>query len=40
VVMTEEEIFSRGFNFPGGGIETVVISGIICANDICNWKSF
>ena len=24
--------------FPGGGIEAVVISGIICANDICNWK--
>lgn len=23
--------------FPGGGIEPVVISGIICANDICNW---
>jgi len=25
--------------FPGGGIEAVVISGIICANDICNWKT-
>ncbi|MDI6603239.1 MAG: NAD(P)/FAD-dependent oxidoreductase, partial [Patescibacteria group bacterium] len=24
--------------FPGGGIEAVVISGMICANDICNWK--
>ena len=24
--------------FPGGGIEAVVISGIICANDICNWR--
>jgi len=24
--------------FPGGGIEAVVISGIICANDICNWE--
>ena len=24
--------------FPGGGIEAVVISGIICAHDICNWK--
>ncbi|MEN2974866.1 MAG: NAD(P)/FAD-dependent oxidoreductase [Candidatus Caldarchaeales archaeon] len=24
--------------FPGGGIEAVVISGIICANDICEWK--
>ncbi len=24
--------------FPAGGIEAVVISGIICANDICNWK--
>lgn len=24
--------------FPGGGIEAVVISGIICANDICNWS--
>jgi len=24
--------------FPGGGIEAVVISGIICANDICGWK--
>lgn len=23
--------------FPGGGIEAAVISGIICANDICNW---
>lgn len=24
--------------FPGGGIEAVVISGTICANDICGWK--
>ncbi len=24
--------------FPGGGIEATVISGIICANDICDWK--
>ena len=24
--------------FPGGGVEAVVISGMICANDICNWK--
>ncbi len=24
--------------FPGGGIEAVVISGIICYNDILNWK--
>jgi len=24
--------------FPGGGIEAVVISGIICANDILHWK--
>ncbi|MEM0348298.1 MAG: FAD-dependent oxidoreductase [Zestosphaera sp.] len=24
--------------FPGGGIEAVTISGIICANDICGWK--
>lgn len=24
--------------FPGGGIEAVVISGIICAYDICNWE--
>jgi all-trans-retinol 13,14-reductase len=24
--------------FPGGGIEAVVISGTICANDICNWE--
>ncbi|CEG11440.1 putative all-trans-retinol 13,14-reductase [groundwater metagenome] len=24
--------------FPGGGIEAVVISGVICARDICNWK--
>lgn len=24
--------------FPGGGIEAVVISGMICANDICNWQ--
>lgn len=24
--------------FPGGGIEAVVISGIICANEICNWE--
>ncbi|ODS42039.1 MAG: all-trans-retinol 13,14-reductase [Candidatus Altiarchaeales archaeon IMC4] len=23
--------------FPGGGIEAVVMSGMICANDICNW---
>jgi len=26
--------------FPGGGIEAVVISGIICENDICNWVKF
>lgn len=25
--------------FPGGGIEGTVISGIICANDICDWKN-
>jgi len=25
--------------FPGAGIEAVVISGIICANDICNWPN-
>ncbi len=25
--------------FPGAGIEAVVISGMICANDICNWKA-
>jgi len=25
--------------FPGGGIEGSTISGIICANDICSWKS-
>jgi len=25
--------------FPGGGIEAVVISGTICANDICGWKT-
>jgi len=24
--------------FPGGGIEATVISGITCANDVCNWK--
>ncbi|WP_258188327.1 phytoene desaturase family protein [Candidatus Hakubella thermalkaliphila] len=24
--------------FPGGGIEAVVISGMICPNDICNWE--
>ena len=24
--------------FPGGGIEAVVMSGMICANDICDWK--
>jgi len=24
--------------FPGGGIEAVVISGIICAHDICGWR--
>ncbi|RDD53329.1 MAG: NAD(P)/FAD-dependent oxidoreductase, partial [Candidatus Korarchaeota archaeon NZ13-K] len=24
--------------FPGGGIEAVVISGIICARDICGWS--
>ncbi len=25
--------------FPGGGVEGVVISGIICANDIMSWRS-
>ena len=25
--------------FPGGGIESAVISGMICANDICNWEA-
>ncbi len=25
--------------FPGGGIEAVIISGIVCANDICEWRS-
>ncbi len=25
--------------FPGAGIEAVVISGMICANDICGWKA-
>lgn len=25
--------------FPGGGVEAVVISGIICANDICGWST-
>jgi len=25
--------------FPGGGIEAVVMSGMICANDICNWET-
>ena len=25
--------------FPGGGIEAVTISGIICANDICGWRA-
>ncbi|MCS7111874.1 MAG: FAD-dependent oxidoreductase [Ignisphaera sp.] len=24
--------------FPGGGIEAVTISGMICANDICGWR--
>lgn len=24
--------------FPGGGVEAVVISGTICANDICGWE--
>jgi all-trans-retinol 13,14-reductase len=24
--------------FPGGGIESAVISGTICARDICNWE--
>jgi len=24
--------------FPGGGIEAVVMSGMICANDICGWR--
>jgi len=24
--------------FPGGGVEAVVISGIICANDIRGWR--
>jgi all-trans-retinol 13,14-reductase len=28
---------SSASTFPGGGIEAVVISGMICANDICNW---
>ncbi len=23
--------------FPGGGVEAAVISGVICANDICGW---
>ncbi|OYT51724.1 MAG: all-trans-retinol 13,14-reductase, partial [Desulfurococcales archaeon ex4484_217_2] len=25
--------------FPGGGIEAVIISGIICVNVICEWRS-
>jgi len=25
--------------FPGGGIEAVVISGIICGSDICGWEN-
>ncbi len=25
--------------FPGGGVEAAVISGIICAQDICGWKT-
>nr|CAI64103.1 conserved hypothetical membrane protein [uncultured archaeon]CAI64240.1 conserved hypothetical membrane protein [uncultured archaeon]CBH36625.1 conserved hypothetical protein, flavin containing amine oxidoreductase family [uncultured archaeon] len=25
--------------FPGGGIESAVISGMICANDVCNWEA-
>ena len=24
--------------YPGGGIELVIMSGIICANDICRWQ--
>ncbi|KUK01332.1 MAG: phytoene desaturase family protein [Methanobacteriales archaeon] len=24
--------------FPGGGIEAAAMSGMICANDICNWE--
>jgi all-trans-retinol 13,14-reductase len=24
--------------YPGGGIELVIMSGLICANDICRWK--
>ncbi len=24
--------------FPGGGIEAVTMSGMICANDVCNWE--
>lgn len=24
--------------FPGGGVEAVVISGVICSEDICGWK--
>lgn len=24
--------------FPGAGVEGTIISGMICANDICNWK--
>lgn len=30
--------FASASTFPGGGIEGVVISGIIAANDIMNWK--
>ena len=29
---------SGASTFPGGGIESVIISGTICANDICNWE--
>jgi len=25
--------------YPGSGIELVVMSGVICANDICNWRT-
>ncbi len=24
--------------FPGGGIEAAVMSGMVCANDVCSWK--
>jgi len=34
----KELYLASSSTFPGGGIEGSAISGIICANDICNWE--